>query len=231
MQDEQTPTFGHEHATNFDQRHAKLAPMRDALHLLIRMLLAELPTDARILCVGAGTGAELLYLAAAFPRWRFCAVDPSAAMLKICHERAQSAGIASRCTFHEGHLASLPPSAPFDAATSLLVSHFMVDPELRRDFFAQIAARLRPGGSLVSADLASDMTAPSFARLRSAWAEALRYSGIPAAQVEKQCASFGQHMAMLPVREVESIIASAGFEPPAVFFQALLMHGWHAKIR
>ncbi|WP_232288441.1 class I SAM-dependent methyltransferase [Anaeromyxobacter sp. K] len=62
--------------------------MRDALHLVTRLALGELPAQARILCVGAGTGAELLSLAAAFPGWRFTAVDPSEPMLRRCRARA-----------------------------------------------------------------------------------------------------------------------------------------------
>ena len=77
----------------------------------------------------AGTGQELVYLAEKFPRWRFAAVEPSAPMLAVCRRKAEERGVAPRCVFHEGYLDSLPPSAPFDAATSLLVSQFILDPE------------------------------------------------------------------------------------------------------
>jgi len=48
---ESSIVFDRERASSYDKRFAKLAPMRDALHLLIRFVLSELPTDARILCV------------------------------------------------------------------------------------------------------------------------------------------------------------------------------------
>ena len=95
-----------------------------------------------MLCVGAGTGAELSYLAERFPGWRFTAVEPSAPMLEVCRRRAEAQGIEGRCIFHEGYLESLPPSEPFDAATSLLVSQFILDPEERSGFFRAIAGRL-----------------------------------------------------------------------------------------
>jgi len=37
------------------------------MHLLIGSLLSDLRADARVLCVGAGTKAELIYLAQRFP--------------------------------------------------------------------------------------------------------------------------------------------------------------------
>ncbi|HEY1122818.1 MAG TPA: methyltransferase domain-containing protein, partial [Haloferula sp.] len=146
--------FGPEQAAAYDARFAKFAPMRDALHLLAGSILATLPENARILCVGAGTGAEVLALAQRFPRWRFAAVEPSAPMLELFRLKAAAAGIADRCEFHEGYLDSLPLAEPYDAATSFLVSQFVLDVEKRRDFFRQIAERVVPGGYLLDAELA-----------------------------------------------------------------------------
>ena len=94
-------------ADKYDQQAARLAPLRDALHLLIGVVFSGLPAQARVLCAGAGTGAELLYLAEKFPQWHFTAVEPSAPMLEVCRRRAAESGIASRCVFHEGYLDSL----------------------------------------------------------------------------------------------------------------------------
>ncbi len=82
---------------------------------------------ARILVVGAGTGAEVRFLAPFFPHWRFTLVDPSAGMLAVCQRPAVAEGFADRCEFHVGHVVSLP-CGPFDAATSVLASHFLTDP-------------------------------------------------------------------------------------------------------
>jgi tRNA (cmo5U34)-methyltransferase len=134
---ESSVVFDKERAASYDERFAKLAPLRDALHLLIRTILSELPADARILCVGVGTGSELIYLAQSFPQWQFTAVEPAAPMLDICRRRAAECGITSRCTFHEGYLDSLPAADAFDAATCLLVSHYEVESIIAGGGFSQ----------------------------------------------------------------------------------------------
>ena len=159
--------FDQKCASGYDQQWSKMAPLRDALHLLIGAILSELRTDARILCVGAGTGPELLYLAERFPGWRFVAIEPSPPMLDVCRRKAEECGIATRCEFHEGYLESLPPSEAFDAATSLLVSQFILDSDVRSGFFRGIADRLRVGGFLVNSDLSSDANPAAYHSLRS----------------------------------------------------------------
>jgi tRNA (cmo5U34)-methyltransferase len=196
--------FDARHAAAYDQQFTQLAPMRDALQLIVRLVLSDLPPDARVLCVGVGTGLELLDLAQAFPGWHFTAVEPAAPMLAICRQKVEASGLSERCILHEGYLASLPPQPPFDAATVLLVSHFLVQPAARRDFFAQIAERL-------------------FA----VWARAMSRAGITPEQLTSMRAAYGRDVAAIAPGEVERIIADAGFEPPVQCFQTLLMHGWY----
>ena len=173
--------FDQERASSYDKRWAKLAPIRDALHLLIRAILSELPADARILCVGVGTGSELIDLAQAFPLWQFTAVEPAIPMLDICRQRVEECTITSRCTFHEGYLDSLSASDSFDAATCLLVSHFFMQPEERRNFFNQIALRLRPQGYLISSDIAYDMSTSDYQSVLDVWLRMMKSAEVPLA--------------------------------------------------
>lgn len=221
--------FDKERAASYDKGFAKLAPLREALHLLIRVILSHLPADARILCVGVGTGSELIDLAQAFPQWQFTAVEPAPAMLDICRQRAEESGITSRCKFHEGYLDSLPTCEAFDAATCLLVSHFMIQPEAQHSFFREIASRLRPDGYLVNAALSADMSTTAYESLLETWLRMLKQSEIPAEEIEKFRASYGRDVAVLPALEVESIIASSGFHTPVLFFQSLLIHAWYVQ--
>jgi tRNA (cmo5U34)-methyltransferase len=230
MQNQKTLiVFDEERAASYDQGNAKFAPINGALHFLIRVVLSDLPANAQILCVGVGTGLELLYLAQAFPKWQFTAVEPAAPMLNLCHQRAEENGITSRITFHEGYLDSLPATDLFDAATCLFVSHFLRQPEDRCQFFSQIASRLRPNGYLVNAALASDRSSSNYENLLEVWLRMLKSSGMPIEQIAQIPASFSRDIAMLPLPEVESIMASSGFNAPVLFFQTLLIHAWYAQ--
>ena len=153
MQQEEITARFDKQASSYDQQWSKMAPINAALHLLTSTVLADLPPQAHILCVGAGTGAEILYLAQKFPEWHFTAVEPSTAMLAVFRRRAEEQGIASRCVFHPGYLDSLPAHGLFDAATAFLVSQFILERPARAKFFQSIAERLRPAGVLVSNEI------------------------------------------------------------------------------
>lgn len=221
--------FGKDHASEYDRRFEKTAPLRDALHLFISAIFAELPAQARVLCVGAGTGAEILKLAANFPGWHFVAVEPSKPMLDLCRSKAEAAGIAARCEFHEGYLDSLPPMDAFDAATSLLVSHFILDREERVQFYQGIARRLRPGGLLVSADLAADLTSAVYQQDLEIWMALMQQSGQTAEQVQNLRTAYGSAVSLIAPEDLRQLIAESGFEPPVQFLQTGLIHACRTR--
>lgn len=223
--------FDQSHAAEYDKRFAKIAPIRDALNLLMSAAFSSLPADAHILCVGAGTGAEIIYLADRFPQWQFTAVDPSGPMLNVCKLKTAEAGIASRCTFHEGYLDTLPPSAPFHAATSLLVSHFILDIEARIAFFRGIASRLLPNGSLVNADLSADTQSATYQSLLELWVQTMLVGELTPESIANMRKAYEKDVALLPVNQVADIMESGGFETPLRFYQSILIHAWYAKVK
>ena len=223
--------FDEARAEVYDSQFAAGQAIKDNLHLLTRILLAGLPADARILCAGAGTGAEVLALAAVFPGWRFTLVDPAEAMLKVCRKRTDAAGITDRCTFHAGYVDSLAEAPLHDAATSFLVSHFITDTDARRSYFADIAARLKPGAILVNADIAADQAAPTFPALMNSWLGFYELLGMPPEKRAIFPEMFGRDVAVHTPKQVEALIEAGGFEPPVPFFQSLLIRGWTAAKR
>ncbi|WP_040769882.1 class I SAM-dependent methyltransferase [Novipirellula maiorica] len=229
QQQEAERFFDRQCASGYDQVQARLSPLRNALHLLIEAMLSDMPSVGRVLCVGAGTGWELIRLAERHPRWTFTAVEPSAPMLEVCQRKAEEHGISSRCVFHGGYLNSLREAEPFDVATSLLVSQFILDRGDRTDFFREIGERLRIGGRLINADLAADTESPEYASLLEVWWHAMRTSDVPPEGVERMKAAYGRDVAVLPPDEVKRLMVSGGFEPPVQFLQTGLIHAWFTR--
>lgn len=213
-------------AASYDSQWAKTAAIRNCLHFLLESQFAKLPADARILCVGLGTGAELSHLALKNPGWCFTAVEPSGPMLELCRQRAKKEGFAARCHFHEGYLDSLPASAAHDAATCFLVSQFMLDTRERSAFFRGIAQRLKRGGLLASTDLAADVSSPEYEVLLSAWMSMMAGADITHEAMERMRKAYATDVAVIPPEQIAALIKAGGFALPVPFFQAGLIHGW-----
>ncbi len=229
MRDEELKAVFDQQAPNYEKQWERMGPIRDGLHFILESIFVALPENARILCVGVGTGAELAHLGRKFPYWHFTVVEPSGAMLEICRQRAEAEGFASRCYFHEGYLDSLPTQDIHDAATCFLVSQFILDQKARSDFFHRIAQRLSPGGILTSSDLASDGESSDYEALLPVWLNMMSPTGVQPERLERMRAAYAKDVAILPPKVIAAIIESGGFEAPVQFFQAGLIHAWFSK--
>ncbi len=221
--------FDKQQAEVYDARWQALAPFSESLHLQLGLVLAELPEEARILCVGAGTGAELLALAKRFPKWRFLAVDPSEPMLEVCQRKVEESDIGDRCTFHVGYVHEISDTEElFDGATSILVSHFIVDREERLRFYREIRKRLRIGGLLVTSDL-SEAPRGQQVELMPVWLRMMQYAGATSEQVQGMLDAYQENVSMLPEEAMESLLMEGGFAQPTLFAQSLLIRSWFAR--
>lgn len=211
-----------------DKNFEKLAPMRKALHFLMSLVLIELPQDAHILCIGAGTGPELIDLAVYFPNWHFTVIEPEQGMLTTCQTKAEEAGISPRCLFCHSDLHSFKTDSRYHAATSLLVSHF-IEQDKRPAFFKEIFQLLKPSGILVTADLAYTQGDGEFADLLNIWANMLNYSGMPEKQVKNMLSNFATKIPVSPGERMQELFQIAGFDRAVLFYQALFIHAWYCR--
>lgn len=212
----------------YDERNRKLAPIGDGMQFLIRLVLHRLPARARVLCVGVGTGAEVLSLAAAFPEWTFVGLDPSAEMLEVCRGRLAQAGLSARCELVHGHVQDLPPDERFDAALAVLVGHFVARDE-RLAFYRDMVSRLASGGVLVTTEISADLEVPEFPALLKDWEQVQTLMGATAASLASLPTQLREVLAVLPPREVESLLRQSGIARPVRFFQAFLIAGWYGQ--
>lgn len=220
--------FSGEAALTYDERNKKLAQISDCLHFLVGLILKDLPKNSRILCVGVGTGAEILSLARNFPDWSFLALDPSQAMLDVCRDRLKGAGVANRCEFFHGYVQDLPGQERFDAVLSILVAHF-VGRDQRPGFFRGMADRLRTGGYLINSEISFDLNSKEFPAMLNNWKEIQTMMGATEESLEKLPMILRDVLSVVPPAETENFFRMSGISCPVRFFQAFMICGWYGK--
>ena len=201
----------------------RFTPGLEAVHRMTNTLLQERAgPDASLLVLGAGGGLELQAMAAAEPRWRFAAVDPSAPMLDLARQTVGPD--AERMTFVEGLIDDAPPG-PFDAATCLLTLHFLA-PDERRRTLTEIRHRLRPGAPLVVAH--GSYPQGERERWLDRYAAFALASGAPPELVAMAREKVAASTTMLDPEEDERLMREAGFHDVALFYAAFTWRGWVA---
>jgi tRNA (cmo5U34)-methyltransferase len=219
--------FDREMAESYDTRNSSLAPISENMHFLVRLVLEDLPKDASILCVGVGTGAEILSLARDNPGWRFVAVDPSAEMLEVCRKKLIEEELLDRCDLIHGYVTDSPSGPGFHAALSILVAHF-VPREERAQFYRDIHDRLMPGGRFISTEICFDLDSPEFPDMLRNWKRIQIRAGASRESLEKLPDMLRNTLCVLGPEETMQALESTGFNSTLQFFQAFMISGFQA---
>ena len=224
--------FDRDRAYEYDLDIRKAIPGYEALHSMAHKLLqTNLNKSAKLLVVGSGTGMELINYSQQNLEWSLTGVEPSAEMMAIAKAELTNKGLIERMNLHTGYVSSLPDE-PMDAATLMLVMHFLPDDGSKLQLLKDIARHLKPGAELVLADLYGDKYLPYFAKLRKAW-QSLYFSQLDDESRVKAEANFQTSIdnSIYFVTEARTIelLQTAGFSPVTKFYNAFLFGGWIAQ--
>lgn len=118
----------------------------------------------------------------------------------------------------------MPKEQAYDGATAILVSQFIMESEKRIEFFKGIFNRLRPGGALISADLALPKVSEKV--LTDLWAQMQIYTGVSKEDAKSSTSQWGKMVSVLAPWEVQELVEQAGFKEVTQFYQALFIHAW-----
>ncbi|BAU29004.1 tRNA (cmo5U34)-methyltransferase [Aneurinibacillus soli] len=183
---------------------------------------------ADILIVGAGGGQECVALGAAHGERRFTGVDPSARMLEIAELRAEKAGMKDRVTLIQGSVECLPSDRLYDAATCMLVLHFIQGLPAKRNILHQIAERLKPGAPLFLSSINGEPGTSAFDLQMRTWVRHMQDNGVSPEETDRFMASFGSVYDPVPAAQVLELLKEAGFEQSASYFGSYLIDAWVA---
>lgn len=221
--------FDAERAGAYDRRVRILIPAYDSLlELAVSLLGSAVASDAEALVAGAGTGNEAIALASANPGWRVTGFDPAGEMLRIARGKVEKQGLRGRVRLIEGFADAIGGGEIFDAATAILVMHFLPDDGSKEEFVLEISSRLKPGAPFVLADLEGDPSSVGFGVMVSAWKNRMLSMAAGADKVEETMGNIMKNVRFVPEGRIREILEGAGFGPPVKFFAGYLAGGYFA---
>ncbi|AIQ17610.1 hypothetical protein H70357_13795 [Paenibacillus sp. FSL H7-0357] len=194
--------------------------------LLSAHLGGETPAD--LLIVGAGGGQELITLGAQHEHWRLTGIDLSTAMLELARQRMQRTELAAEITLQQSTVDELDKNKLFDAATCMLVLHFVKETGQKQRMLEEIHSRLKEGAILVVATLSGDVRSIPGSLPLKAWKKHMLAGGISGQECEWFEHSIGETSFPIPEHELLALLASSGFSGVTRFFSSYLIDGWFA---
>ncbi len=217
-------------ANEYDERICLRIPGYEILHAVSETVLSdELSPTASILTVGMGTGKEILDWAPKHPGWNFLGVDPSPAMLAVAQQQVQAGALSERVRLKAGTVQSLPEDECFDAATLLLVLHFVPDNGGKEELLSSIVSRLKPGAPFIMASLFGDPETTRYKRMTAftkSWALA---RGMDPKKAEELFCTNRTDLHVVPEDRIKNLFRYAGFIDVQRIYQAFSIGMWVAR--
>lgn len=227
-----TNHFDRIRASKYDNKIRRLMPGYEAMHQLANYLLNSLlPVNAHLLIVGAGTGMEVITYGIANQGWTFTAVEPSAAMVALCRDNVSASGLDDRVHILCGYATDLSSEVKFDAATSILISHFIQSKHDKLRFFKSISALISNDAPLISVDLFGDQNSDDFKLLLKCWKRLFSSAGSTAQDLEQSFNYIQKDISFVSEEHYKQLLEESGFSKVSGFYREYLFGGWICRKR
>jgi tRNA (cmo5U34)-methyltransferase len=221
--------FDGDFSEEYDDIVHMIIPAYHSIYELTRHLLRDkLEKAARILVAGAGTGKEIIEWLQSNPHWTITGFDPAEAMLSIARKKVAAASLENNIFLVRGLINDVAEE-DFDAATSILVMHFLPDDGTKLDFLKSIADKLKPGAIMVLFDLEGEVGSAEYSTLNDAWKDQQIFKRGDAERIEEEFLRREKEVHFIPQERIESLLEEAGFINIHKFFKAYLFGGYVAE--
>jgi tRNA (cmo5U34)-methyltransferase len=191
---------------------------------VVSILDDALGEGARVVDLGAGTGALAGAILDGIPRARVVLVDIDPNMLGVAATRVAAHGGRAelRCATFEDALGELGGGGEGTGAGAVVASlalHHVPELDRKRALYARIHGALAPGGVFLSADATVHEVGPEHARVYREWAAGMARAGIEAAEAEALFAQWAGEDRYYPLAVELDLLAAAGFARPECFWK------------
>lgn len=186
---------------------------------------------ASLLVVGAGGGNELVAWGPTNPKWLFTGVDPSKEMLQMAEHKSIQLGLENRVRLIQGTIADLPHAdSKFDAASCILVLHFIEDVQQKLELLRAIKNNLKPGAPFVLVSAYGNPAEKELQDRINVWKSFFYDVGYEPSKLEEMGKGI-MNISFIPEKQIEGLVEEAGFKNTTRFYSTGLFAGWicHAE--
>lgn len=233
MQEEQVINFDANPpiaSSEYDEMARLALPGYEAMHTMVLSILkSHFPTTANLLIVGAGTGMELVQYAQSNLEWQMLGVDPSEKMLAVAQTKIKQYQLSKRVKLVQSYTHDLPSAPLYDAATSILVMHFIPDDGKKLAFLQSIAQRLKPSATFVLVDVFGNRDSSEFACIATYIQTYWQEMGLSTEKRQEIFATVDKGVYPISEARVFEILQQAGFTNILRFYTGLWVGGWVAS--
>lgn len=173
-----------------------------------------------ILIVGCGTGNEIERFVKTTESWKITGIDPSPEMIKQATKKFND---IEDVKLIEGLVSDLNKSVTYNAATLILVLHFMKDDGTKLSLLKDIAERLEPGAPFILLDITGDKL-----ELKENL-EVLRLylpDHLEEEDIKNRFHRIENKLYAISEERLCQLLVGAGFESPIRFYQNSIYLGW-----
>ncbi len=171
---------------------------------------------------------ELVKFGQGNSKWQILGVDPSENMLTIAKDKIQHHGLSEQVKLFQGYTNHLPDDSIYDAATSILVMHFIPDDGSKLAFLQSIAQRLKSSSTFILVDVFGEKGTDDFQQMidfiKKFWQEA----GIPQGKQAEILQTMEKGVYPISETRVLELLHQAGFIKVIRFYMGLWVGGWMA---
>lgn len=184
-------------------------------------LLSE-TNEKELLVIGCGTGNEIERFVKSSEHWVITGIDPSPEMIKQANDKLQNHANVKLIT----GLVSDLDLKKYNAATLLLVLHFLEDNGDKLNLLKSIADRLVSGAPFVMLDITGGK---SQIQQNLNVLRLLLPDGLDEEQISNRLDRIENELFAVSEERLSKLLQEAGFEKPLRFFQSSIYMGWLTK--
>lgn len=206
----------HFHVAEYDRMIRTLIPEYETMHaMIVRWCECVLPSKARIIDLGGGTGSLTAAMAERFTHAEIEVWDIDTKMFEVARHRL--AKYRDRIRFVERSFEEPLPEC--DAVVACIALHHVKDLEKKTKIYSNIYHALRSPGIFANGDATMSLEQRTQEATYRLWTEFMMSNGMTEAEAQQHFADWKDEDRYFPLHGEFAMVNAAGFPQPECFWK------------